>query len=43
MKYLADIIKEKFKIKSINELSEKQIKYLINKINQKQGELKKWS
>lgn len=41
MKYLADIIKEKFKIKSINELSEKQIKYLIHKINQKQGELKK--
>lgn len=41
MKYLADIIKEKFKIKSINELSEKQIKYLIYKINQKQGELKK--
>lgn len=43
MKYLADIIKEKFKIKSINELSEKQIKYLIYKINQKQGELKKWN
>lgn len=33
--YLADVIKKVFKVKSINELSEEQKKYLIHLLKEK--------